>query len=364
MEKSKLDFIQDQIGGYEFKNKDLLQQAFVRSSYSEENGGQDNEVLEFIGDKVLDFVTVKVLIDQYGSMTEDYDDYNRYEDFNEFYCDYDEGKLTKIKQKIICQSNLAKQIDRLGIAGYLLLGEGDYKNNVGEKESVKSDLFEAILGAVALDCNWNISELEEIVSIMINFGEILNKEDELNYIQCIEDWVRKDSGRVPKYHCQRYHWGVPSVVPANRRKRLITTQRIMNNPNGTCYECLLEISEEDDIPDFRAYGNSKKEARIAVCELAYEYLEKNDMLNDSIQYEIDNPNLNESINQLEILVRRGYFKLPKYEFEEEYDKNGNPIWKCKCIIKDIGKTYIGKASSKKDAKIQSAFKMLKKVLDN
>lgn len=37
-------FIQDQIA-YNFKNLDLLQQAFVRSSYSKENGGEDNEVL-------------------------------------------------------------------------------------------------------------------------------------------------------------------------------------------------------------------------------------------------------------------------------------------------------------------------------
>ena len=32
--------------GYSFRNKDLLQQAFVRRSYSQENGGQNNEVLE------------------------------------------------------------------------------------------------------------------------------------------------------------------------------------------------------------------------------------------------------------------------------------------------------------------------------
>ena len=52
--------VQGQIG-YDFKNLDLLQQAFTRRSYTAENGGENNEVLEFIGDKALDFVVVASL---------------------------------------------------------------------------------------------------------------------------------------------------------------------------------------------------------------------------------------------------------------------------------------------------------------
>ena len=47
MTQNDLTFIQDQIG-YKFRNLDLLRQAFTRRSYSEENGGENNEVLEFI----------------------------------------------------------------------------------------------------------------------------------------------------------------------------------------------------------------------------------------------------------------------------------------------------------------------------
>ena len=55
----ELESIQNTIG-YKFKNLDLLQQAFVRKSYSEEHGGQNNEVLEFIGDKALDLAVIKI----------------------------------------------------------------------------------------------------------------------------------------------------------------------------------------------------------------------------------------------------------------------------------------------------------------
>ena len=52
MDNEDLQKIQDHIG-YNFKNLDLLQQSFVRRSYAKENDGEDNEVLEFIGDKAL-----------------------------------------------------------------------------------------------------------------------------------------------------------------------------------------------------------------------------------------------------------------------------------------------------------------------
>ena len=65
-----LESIQNAIG-YEFNNTDILQQAFVRRSYSEEYGGQNNEVLEFIGDKALDLAVIRIMMDEFGQITED-----------------------------------------------------------------------------------------------------------------------------------------------------------------------------------------------------------------------------------------------------------------------------------------------------
>ena len=100
MEQNDLIFIQNQIG-YEFKNLDLLQQAFVRRSYSQENGGENNEVLEFIGDKVLDLFVVKFLIEKYGCMLSEYDDYDAEEEFDEFTSEKNESELTEVKKKLV-----------------------------------------------------------------------------------------------------------------------------------------------------------------------------------------------------------------------------------------------------------------------
>lgn len=88
--------------GYTFGNKDLLQQAFVRKSYSEEHGGQNNEVLEFIGDKALDFAVVRIMMERFGIITED-KGWSKFKLRNPKYFQtrYGEGKFTDIKQDLV-----------------------------------------------------------------------------------------------------------------------------------------------------------------------------------------------------------------------------------------------------------------------
>ena len=83
----------------------------------------------------------------------------------------------------------------------------------------------------------------------------------------------------------------------------------------------------------------------------------------SIRDEIENPSFNDSIGQLEILARRGYFSIPQYDFKETHDEGGNPIWDCKCFIKEKDTVTNGRSSSKKDAKKQAAYDMLTFVLE-
>ena len=99
-----------------------------------------------------------------------------------------------------------------------------------------------------------------------------------------------------------------------------------------------------------------------VCKLAFNYLESKGYLADDIQYELENPNKDDAINQLEILARRGYFSIPTYSADATYDENGNPIWTCKCSIKEIKESFSAKASSKKEAKKEAAYRMLQFVL--
>lgn len=100
MDNQDLRKIQDRIG-YEFKNFDLLEQAFVRKSYAREKGGEHNEILEFIGDKVLDMIAVKFLTDKYGYYCHECSDFDSKNDFDEFCCERTEGQLTELKKLLV-----------------------------------------------------------------------------------------------------------------------------------------------------------------------------------------------------------------------------------------------------------------------
>lgn len=173
-----IDEVQEVIG-YEFNNLDLLAQAFTRSSYSAQYGGENNEVLEFLGDRVLDFYVVKIIADEFGSTKSHSDYYDPNYDDDEFYiaAHKNESTFTELKQEIVSNKNLAKRIDDLELAQFMFLGDSDIENHVERVEKVKADLFEAILGAIAIDSDWEPETLENAVADLLEIGDFLDEID-------------------------------------------------------------------------------------------------------------------------------------------------------------------------------------------
>lgn len=349
MDRNDLSEIQKTIG-YKFKNLDLLQQAFIRRSYSKEKGGENNEVLEFIGDKVLDLISVKILSEEFGSFASEWDDYDPNEDFNEFVSEYQENKLSEIKKRLVEKDTLANCIDALGLAQYLIMGKGDRRNNVQQSSSVKEDLFEAILGAIAIDSNYDLKALQDSVELMLN-PKALIYNDEINYIQEVQDWSLRETGKLP----DREFTHSPGWYNLNPYTLNPHVPIGINN-----YTCKIEI---EGLGVAYGYGATKVMAHEDAAKDIYNYLKKNGML-FSIKDEIEDPSVDMAINQLETLARRGYFEIPTYEFEDYYDSNGNPAWVVKCSVPDHGYRCKARASSKKVAKKQAAYNMLMYILEN
>lgn len=351
--------IQEQIG-YKFDKWQLLQQAFTRKSYTDEtHDGDNNEVLEFIGDKVLDFIIVKALSERYGDLN----------GRDEFECEYSEGKLTELKKRLVESKMLAKRIDELGFAKYLIMGKGDRKKNVQEEASVKEDLFEAILGAVAIDSDWDMEAMQDAVEFMLHLDHYLENgfNDENDYVSLIQQWYQKEAGDLPNYqfldlldrnisYTQRQSF----LRNAELHSMLVTDHglRAVDNPEATII-CSLNIGKYGP---FIGYGWSKSQARMDAAERAYGYLDEEGLL-FSMEDEIDEPSLEKAINQLQELAQKGYFSFPEYIFEEDHDENGNPIWTCECHIEEYEYYYFNKSSSKKEAKRQAAYEMLLSIFN-
>ena len=175
--KEHIDDVQRKCSYY-FKNTDLLLQAFTRKSYSAENGGENNEVLEFLGDRVLDFYVTKVIAERYGFFKSQTDYYNQEED-NDEYCikaHRNEQDFTELKKEIVSNANLARRIEELGFKTMMYLGQSDIDNKVWNQEKVKADLFEAILGAIAIDSDW-----DPMISKSVEF--MLQIDDQLQDVE-------------------------------------------------------------------------------------------------------------------------------------------------------------------------------------
>ena len=144
--------------GYTIKSTILLNQAFRRSSFAAENGLNSNENFEFIGDEVLGYYVTKNISKRVGSLSLTRD----------FTFRINENRFTQIKQSMVNNESLAKVIDEWGIVKYLRLSRSDIKNNVTSGIKIKADLFEAIIGAIAIDCDWDSKILEQVVAQALN----------------------------------------------------------------------------------------------------------------------------------------------------------------------------------------------------
>ena len=178
--RDHLDEVQQKIS-YWFDNQDLLLQAFTRSSYSKQYGGENNEVLEFLGDRVLDMYVVKVIADRFGfvkSQSEYYDEANDNDEFC-IVAHKNEGDFTELKKEIVNNKTLADRIDKLGFFKYMYLGDSDLDNPKFTENltKVKADLFESILGAIAIDSDWNPDELQNSVEFMLQIDNFLADVD-------------------------------------------------------------------------------------------------------------------------------------------------------------------------------------------
>lgn len=119
---------------YSFKDKNLLKLSLTHSSYGHElmiRKTGDNERLEFLGDAVLELVVSEHLYKNLESVSE--------------------GELSRKRAGTVCEPGLAFSARRINLGDYILLGKGERLNHGEERDSILSDAFEALIGAIFLD---------------------------------------------------------------------------------------------------------------------------------------------------------------------------------------------------------------------
>ncbi|MCH9627213.1 MAG: Ribonuclease 3 [Chlamydiales bacterium] len=194
----QLDAVQNKIEVL-FRQPDLLLQAFVHRSFWNENQElvpHHNERLEFLGDSILGLLVAEYLFVHHPEL--------------------DEGSLSKLRSQLVDAPACAHYVQQLGISEFLLLGKGEQLNEGKGRDTILSDLFEALMGALYLDQGveavrtFFLSHFKEAIDHLVH-------EPYRNWKAELQDWAQKNFQQTPVYtileesgpaHQKRFRVGV------------------------------------------------------------------------------------------------------------------------------------------------------------
>ena len=175
--------------GLNFKNKDLLTQAFVHRSYLNENPNfhlNQNERLEFLGDAVLELVVTEELYKKYPEKAE--------------------GDLTNWRAALVNAKMLTSVAEELGFNEFLLLSRGETKELGKARAYILANTFEALIGSIYLDSGYEPAEKFIKKYLIKNLSEIIKTGSYRDSKSYFQEKAQDMVGITPVYKVMR-EWG-------------------------------------------------------------------------------------------------------------------------------------------------------------
>lgn len=117
--------------GYTFKNKKLLENAMMHTSYANINHLQSNEKLEFLGDSILEYVSSEYIYNNYPNLKE--------------------GEMTKVRATVVCEDSLYEVALKHNFRDFLMLGKSEQHIEEIKLKAVLADSVEATIAAMYID---------------------------------------------------------------------------------------------------------------------------------------------------------------------------------------------------------------------
>jgi ribonuclease III len=234
-----LKALEDRLG-YRFKEISWLDQALTHKSFIYETNHPEkvaNEVLEFLGDSVLNLAVSYLLFLKSP--------------------DAQEGTLSMMRSQLVKRSSLASLSKELQLEGFLLLGKSQLLNGGTEKSSILANTYEALIGAIFMDSGFNRA-LDIIQGHFKTYLQTAKTPSELF----------DDFKSLLQIYSQQFH----GVSPQYR----------VTNESGPDHDKRFQASVtiKDEVKGL-GWGKSKKEAEQEAAKNALEEFRK--MPNDKVQ---------------------------------------------------------------------------------
>lgn len=165
----------DDMFGFIPNNIELYKLALVHKSASIDIGGQtiNNERLEFLGDAVIESITSDYLFIEYP--------------------EYDEGRLTKLRSKLVSRQSLNAIACKLGLDKHIIC----CRSINATQKHIFGDAFEAMIGAIYLDQGYNFANrllINKIYSTNLSLEEV--DETETDFKSRLIEWGQKNHHTV------------------------------------------------------------------------------------------------------------------------------------------------------------------------
>ncbi|WP_026943113.1 ribonuclease III [Helicobacter rodentium] len=214
----------EKVLGYHFKKESLLKEALTHKSAKK---GAHNERLEFLGDAVLDLIIGEFLYKKFPNSRE--------------------GELSKMRASMVNEKAFAKVARHLHIGEFLYISASEEQNEGRKKDSILSNAFEALMGAMYLE-----SGLEIVRKIMLGLLEEVYPKIDLNSLfydhkTALQELTQAQFGVTPEYIV------LDSFGPDHQKEFLMSVQ----------------INKQEYA---RANGKSKKEAQQSCAKIAFNKL--------------------------------------------------------------------------------------------
>lgn len=167
--------------GYSFKNRELLRTALTHSSYANERHGgdcQSYERLEFLGDSILGLITAEYLYAHEPRLPE--------------------GRMTKLRAELVCESSLHQVALRLELGKYMRLGRGEEHTGGRQRPSIMADMVEAIIAAMYLDSGMEQSR-RFVLDMILKDAPIDEGHPNADYKTQLQELVQRKSDQHISY---------------------------------------------------------------------------------------------------------------------------------------------------------------------
>jgi ribonuclease-3 len=157
----------------------LLVTALTHSSYASEHDVESNELLEFLGDAVVDLAVADLIV-------------TRYPDLNE-------GTGSLVRSRVVNEASLAGAARRLDLHEALRVGRGVRKEKGTERPSLLADAFEAVVAALYLERGFEVARAFVIDALEDDVAEASKEPGEVDPKTVLRQWTEAAGLGTPSY---------------------------------------------------------------------------------------------------------------------------------------------------------------------